>query len=107
VDRSFLRITADPRNHITNQHEAVPSPLATSFEELYGTFMLFGRFACVEGPQVLPLAGLGVFFSGIKSILAGFKLSNHEPPPIGLALGMFQDSDEEEAFLSSKSHVCL
>ena len=44
-------------------------PLTASFEVLHCSLMLFGRFACVKGPEVATFAGFGIFLSRIESIL--------------------------------------
>jgi hypothetical protein len=48
-----------------------------AFEILHFSFMLFGRAASVEGAQISAFACLGICFSGVETILAGFEFADH------------------------------
>src|SRR5690242_1474867 len=54
--------------------------LAAPLEVLNRTFVLFGRFARREGPEVATLTGLWILLSRIKAIFARFQLTDHGGP---------------------------
>jgi hypothetical protein len=66
------------------------SPVRSSpftFEVLYCAFVLFGTFAGIERAEVLPLAGLRIYFARIEPVLTGLQLSDHYDSP--RAIGLF------------------
>ncbi|MBI4970514.1 MAG: hypothetical protein HZC17_01550 [Candidatus Omnitrophica bacterium] len=46
-------------------------------EELHSALVFLGCGTRVEGAQIAPFAGFGVFAAGIKPIFASRKFSNH------------------------------
>lgn len=67
---------------------ALNSCLRTSvpFEVLDFSFVLCCRLTRGEGPQVSPLAGLGVLLSRVQAVLTCFELSDHFPQPCATVL---------------------
>jgi hypothetical protein len=59
------------------------SQSAFTFEVLYRAFMFFCRYARAERAQVSSLAGLGINFARIESVLSGLQLSDHGDLPPG------------------------
>jgi hypothetical protein len=51
---------------------------AATLEELDGAFVLLGRRARFERPEVSSLSGLGILLARVQSIATVFELSNHE-----------------------------
>ncbi len=62
-----------------------PGQSPFTFEVLYCAFVLFRPFPRVEGAEVLPLAGLRIYFARIEPVLAGLQLSNHCDLPLSKA----------------------
>jgi hypothetical protein len=44
---------------------------------LDGAFVFFRSGACIERAKILSLAGFGVYFARVKSVLPGFEFPDH------------------------------
>jgi hypothetical protein len=60
-----------------DDNRAVSLSLASTFEKLHRTLMLFSSRPSIERPKVLSPAGLGIFLSRVQPVFARLQFSDH------------------------------